>query len=110
MIKDAWEGDCVEGRGGGTPTREWGHAGHHLGVSHRWGEGPPTLEAGSHLQYRRQQALQESLAEPHPELPELESVGFGDWAGEGVEEDLAYPRAGTPLRWEEGRGWVEGEE
>jgi Arc/MetJ-type ribon-helix-helix transcriptional regulator len=62
------------------------------------------------LEYRRQQALQESLAQPHPDLQELESLGFGDWAGEGVEVDLADPRAGTPVRWEEGRGWVEGEE
>jgi Arc/MetJ-type ribon-helix-helix transcriptional regulator len=62
------------------------------------------------LEYRRQQSLAESLAEPHADLRELESLGFGDWAGEGAEEDLADPRAGTPIRWEEGRGWVEGEE
>jgi len=62
------------------------------------------------LDYRRQQALAESLAEPHADLRELESLGFVDWAGEGVEEDLVDPHAGTPVRWEEGRGWVEGEE
>lgn len=62
------------------------------------------------LEYRRQQALQESLADPHPELPELEPLGFPGWAGEDGEQDLADPRAGTPIRWEEGRGWVEGDE
>ena len=62
------------------------------------------------LEYRRQQSLAESLSEPHPDLPELESLGFADWAGEGAEEDLADPQAGTPVRWEEGRGWVESDE
>lgn len=62
------------------------------------------------LEYRRLQDLAESLAQPHAHLREMESLGFASRAGEGVEEDLVDADAGTPVRWEEGRGWVGGEE
>jgi hypothetical protein len=66
-------------------------------------------EAVEHeLQRRRREALLESIANPHPETAGLADVGLGDWVKDLPEEnDLVDLSTGTPVRWIEGRGWVE---
>ncbi|HUG52840.1 MAG TPA: ribbon-helix-helix domain-containing protein [Vicinamibacteria bacterium] len=69
------------------------------------------LEAVRHeLKRRRRQDLQRSLRSPHPESEHLAEAGFGDWASGLPEEDaadLVDMKAGTPVRWVPGEGWVE---
>jgi hypothetical protein len=60
------------------------------------------------LQRRRREALLESVANPHPETTELAGIGLGDWVKDLPDEnDLVDLSTGTPVRWIEGRGWVE---
>lgn len=58
---------------------------------------------------RRREGLLRSLASPHPEAAELADTGLSDWgAGLPAEnEALVDERAGKPVRWVEGQGWVE---
>jgi hypothetical protein len=66
-------------------------------------------EAVKHeLQRRRREGLLQSVANPHPETTDLADIGLGDWIKDLPEEnDLVDPASGTPVRWVEGRGWVE---
>ncbi len=70
------------------------------------------LEAVRHeLKRRRREDLQRSLRSPHPESQQVAEEGFDEWAGSLPEEnaaDLVDSRAGTPVRWVPGEGWVEG--
>jgi hypothetical protein len=62
------------------------------------------------VERRRREELRRSLAHPHPESMELADAGLEDWgAGQSAEadSDLLDPRASRPVRWVEGRGWVE---
>ena len=67
-------------------------------------------EAVEHeLARRRRAGLLRSLKSPHAESAELAEAGFADWgarlpAGEPGLVDLP---AGKPVRWVEGRGWIE---
>ena len=63
------------------------------------------------LRRRRREHLRRSLEKPHPESRELAEEGFEAWAKGLPEEDvsgLVDPKAGTPVRWGSGKGWVEG--
>lgn len=65
------------------------------------------------LDRRRREELRRSLHHPHPESAELAEQGFGEWAGGLPEEDteaLLDSKAGKPVRWVSGQGWVEGQE
>jgi hypothetical protein len=61
------------------------------------------------LERRRREALACSQRAPHPDAAELADVGLAEWAARlpAGDEDVVDPTAGTPLRWVEGRGWVE---
>lgn len=68
------------------------------------------LEAVRHeLKWRRREDLQRSLRSPHPESEQLAEAGFDEWADglprEGA-ADLVDMKAGTPVRWVPGEGWV----
>ncbi len=69
------------------------------------------LDAVRHeLQRRRRQDLQRSLRSPHPESEQLAEAGFGEWASGLPEEDaadLVDMKAGIPVRWVPGEGWME---
>ena len=69
------------------------------------------LEAVRHeLKRRRREDLQRSLRSPHPESEQLAEAGFAEWAGGLPNEnsaDLVDLKAGTPVRWSPGEGWVE---
>jgi len=63
------------------------------------------------VQRRRREELRRSLTHPHPESMELADAGLDDWgASPSAKEDsgLLDPGASRPVRWVEGRGWVEG--
>ncbi len=67
-------------------------------------------EAVAHeLVRRRREGLLRSLEHPHPEVAEFADAGLADWAASWVpgDEGLVDLTAGTPVRWIEGRGWVE---
>lgn len=67
-------------------------------------------EAVAHeLVRRRREELLRSLASPHPEAGELADDGLVDWGASlpGDDEGLVDESAGKPVRWFEGRGWVE---
>ncbi len=70
------------------------------------------LEAVRHeLRRRRREDLQRSLRSPHAESKQLAEEGFDEWAGGLPEDDaadLVDVKAGTPIRWVPGEGWVEG--
>ena len=72
------------------------------------------LEAVRHeLRRRRREELQRSLRSPHPESEQLAEAGFDEWAGSLPAEDasdLVDARAGKPVRWVPGEGWVEDQE
>jgi hypothetical protein len=69
------------------------------------------LEAVRHeLRLRRRAELRRSLRSPHPEGEQLAEAGFVDWAESLPDEDaagLVDMKAGTPVRWVPGEGWVE---
>ncbi|MGD0498632.1 MAG: hypothetical protein ABSC23_09380 [Bryobacteraceae bacterium] len=63
------------------------------------------------LDRRRRDELRRSLRNPHPESADLAERGFEEWARSLPEEDaqdLVDSRAGHPIRWVPGKGWVEG--
>ena len=65
----------------------------------------------SELDRRRRAELRRSLQNPHPESAELADEGLTEWARSLPEEDteaLVDSRAGKPVRWVPGEGWVEG--
>jgi hypothetical protein len=67
-------------------------------------------EAVEHeLVRRRREGLLLSLKSPHPEAAELAETGMADWVATlpAEEESLVDVSAGKPVRWIEGRGWVE---
>ena len=67
-------------------------------------------EAVEHeLLRRRREGLLLSLESPHPETTELADLGLADWGVSlpGDDEGLVDVTAGQPVRWVEGRGWVE---
>jgi len=58
---------------------------------------------------RRREALRRSLRSPHPESVQLAEEGFAAWVDTLPKEDtadLVNVKAGTPVRWVRGRGWV----
>ena len=62
------------------------------------------------LDRRRREALTRSLRQPHPDTDGIAEAGFGEWAARLPDEDvteLVDVRAGTPVRWTPGEGWVE---
>ena len=63
------------------------------------------------LQRRRREHLRQSLRAPHTESRQMAEAGFAVWAQGLPREDvsgLVDPKAGTPVRWVPGKGWVEG--
>jgi hypothetical protein len=62
------------------------------------------------LARRRRGELLRSLRNPHPETAELAELGLAKWAANlpANDEGLVDMRAGTPVRWVEGQGWVKG--
>ncbi len=63
------------------------------------------------LQRRRRKELQRSLRNPHRESAQLAEVGFDEWAQSLPDEaasELVDLKAGTPVRWAPGKGWVKG--
>jgi hypothetical protein len=63
------------------------------------------------LERRRQESLQRSLSNPHPEAATLGEEGFAEWARALPEEDVSSmvdAGAGQDVRWVPGEGWVEG--
>ncbi|HYX20505.1 MAG TPA: hypothetical protein VFA98_06625 [Thermoanaerobaculia bacterium] len=62
------------------------------------------------VERRRREELRRSLASPHPETSMLVDGGLDDWGTrESWREDagLLDSEASRPVRWVEGRGWVE---
>ena len=59
------------------------------------------------LERRRQEELQRSIDNPHPEAAALAEAGFDDWAASlpTEEEALVDMSAGTPVVWAPGEGW-----
>lgn len=67
-------------------------------------------EAVEHeLVRRRREGLLRSIANPHPEAAELAETGLADWGASLPvgDEGLVDESAGKPVRWVEGRGWLE---
>ncbi len=67
-------------------------------------------EAVEHeLVRRRRESLQRSLENPHAEAAEITALGLADWGAStsADDHDLLDASAGKPVRWIEGRGWVE---
>lgn len=67
-------------------------------------------EAVEHeLVRRRRDGLLLSLRSPHSEAIDLAEMGMADWAANlpAEEESLVDASAGKPVRWIEGRGWIE---
>jgi post-segregation antitoxin (ccd killing protein) len=62
------------------------------------------------LARRRREGLRRSLNNPHPESAELADMGVTDWGRNlpAGDDDLVDPKAGKPVRWVEGKGWLEG--
>lgn len=63
------------------------------------------------LRRRRRETLRRSLRSPHPESVQLAEAGFDAWAESLPRDnvaDLVDVKAGTPVRWVPGRGWVKG--
>jgi hypothetical protein len=62
------------------------------------------------LERRRRAELRRSLRNPHTESAELADQGLVEWMRRLPEEDtgaLVDRRAGKPVRWVPGEGWVE---
>ena len=63
------------------------------------------------LEHRRRVELRRSLQNPHPESVELAERGLDEWAHALPDEDsdaLLDSKAGRPVQWVPGEGWVEG--
>jgi Arc/MetJ-type ribon-helix-helix transcriptional regulator len=69
------------------------------------------LEAVRHeLRRRRREELRRSLRSPHPEAAVVAEAGLDEWGDRLPDEDasgLVDTRAGKPVRWIPGEGWVE---
>ena len=61
------------------------------------------------IRRRREGRLVRSLKSPHPEAAELAETGLADWEASlpPNDEGLVDLKAGKPVRWVEGQGWVE---
>lgn len=62
------------------------------------------------VQRRRREEVRRSLASPHTESSELADAGLEEWGARGRRGDsaeLLVPGEGKPVRWVEGRGWVD---
>ena len=61
------------------------------------------------LARRQREELLRSLRSPHPEGAELVQTGLADWTARlpAEDESLVDVTAGKPVRWVEGRGWIE---
>lgn len=62
------------------------------------------------LARRRRDDLRRSLQNPHPESVELAAQGLEEWTRGLPNEDtraLVDNKAGIPVRWVPGEGWVE---
>lgn len=59
---------------------------------------------------RRKEALELSLASPHPESQSFESAGLEEWfeAGQGDAAELVDLRDGTEVHWVPEHGWMQG--
>ena len=70
------------------------------------------LAAERELEARRREALERSLASPHPESHQVAEAGIEDWdAGwTGEDESLVDENAGRSVRWVPEEGWVEVDE
>jgi Arc/MetJ-type ribon-helix-helix transcriptional regulator len=70
------------------------------------------LDAVRHeLKRRRREELRRSLRSPHAESAQLAEAGLDEWAQGLPDEDasdLVDLKAGTPVRWTPGKGWVKG--
>jgi hypothetical protein len=66
------------------------------------------VEAVEHeLAQRRQDALLQSVRNPHPESAELVDMGLSEWISDlPSDETLVDASGGTPVRWIEGQGWT----
>ncbi len=67
-------------------------------------------EAVEHeISRRRREGLLRSLKNPHPEAAELAETGLADWEVSLPPDDegLVDMSSGKPVRWLEGKGWVE---
>ena len=65
------------------------------------------------LDRRRREDLRRSLHHPHPESAKLAEQGLEEWMRGLPEEDpeaLVDRKAGMPVRWVSGEGWMEGGE
>ena len=63
------------------------------------------------LKRRRRAELHRSLRNPHPETRTMSELGLRAWANSLPKENcagLVDATAGRAVRWEPGRGWVEG--
>jgi hypothetical protein len=63
------------------------------------------------LDRRRREELRRSLRNPHPESADLAEQGLEEWSRTLPEEDVESildSSAGRAVRWEPGKGWVEG--
>jgi metal-responsive CopG/Arc/MetJ family transcriptional regulator len=63
------------------------------------------------LDCRRRKELRRSLQNPYPESVDLAEQGLEEWSHTLPEEDvesLLDSSAGRVVRWEPGKGWVEG--
>jgi hypothetical protein len=69
------------------------------------------LDAVRHeLERRRREELRRSLRNPHPEGAALAEADFDEWAKSLPDDDasdLVDMKAGKPVRWIAGKGWVE---
>ena len=67
-----------------------------------------TIAVEHELERRRREGLNRSLKNPHPETTEVAEAGLADW-GSSLPEDegLVDLGKGTPIRWVEGKGWIE---
>ncbi len=63
------------------------------------------------LDRRRREDLRRSLDNPHSETAQLAEQGLADWVRGLPQEDagaLVDSKAGTPIKWISGKGWVAG--
>jgi hypothetical protein len=62
------------------------------------------------MAHQHKAEFHQSLRNPHPECNETARQGFDEWMCRLLEEDaeeLVDARAGKPVRWIPGEGWVE---
>jgi hypothetical protein len=58
---------------------------------------------------RRREGLLHSLKNPHSEVAELADAGLAEWGASlpAGDDDLVDVKAGMPVHWVAGEGWVE---